>query len=94
MIQLDSGNVLLKPSHRRQLMAWLRRAVRLGQRVGNFVLQITMRRIGRSYEVHMSVKDSAGDFRMRMKRHDWRDAVRDLSRTLSIRLHDQRLGMA
>jgi len=31
---------------------------------------------------------------MRMKRHDWRDAVRDLSRTLSIRLHDQRLGMA
>ena len=94
MIQLDSGNVLLKPSHRRQLMAWLKRAVRIGQRLGDFLLQITMKRTGRAYEVVMTVHDSAGDFHMRMKRHDWRDAVRDLSRMLSVKLHSQRLGMA
>ncbi len=80
MIQLDSGNVLLKPSHRKQLMAWLKRAARLGQRLGNFLLHITLKRVGRSYEVNVSVHDTAGDFHMRMKRHDWQDAVRDPGR--------------
>jgi ribosomal protein L37E len=91
MIQLDSGNVLLKPSQRRQLMTWLRRALRIGQRLGNFALQITMRRCGRSYEIHARVHDSAGDFHCRTRRHDWRNAVRDLAKMLSNRLHDQRL---
>jgi hypothetical protein len=75
-------------------MAWLRRALRIGQRLGNFVLQISMKRVGRSYEVNAAVHDTAGNFRMRMKRHDWRDAVRDLARMISVRLHDQRLAMA
>jgi hypothetical protein len=94
MIQLDSGNVLLKPSHRKQLMAWLRRALRLGQRLGDFVLHISMKRIGRSYEVNFNVHDSAGDFHYRMKRHDWRDAVRDLARSVCVKLHGQRLSLA
>lgn len=93
MIQFDPGNVLLKPSHRRQLMAWLRRALRIGQRLGNFVLQLSMKRVGRSYEVNAVVHDSAGNFRCRIKRHDWQNAVRELSRTLCVRLHDQRLRM-
>jgi hypothetical protein len=93
MIQLDSGNVLLKPSHRKQLMAWLKRAMRIGQRLGNFLLQITMKRTGRSYEVNFAVQDSAGNFNLRMKRHDWRDAVRDLSRMICVKLQGQRLGM-
>ena len=93
MIQLDSGNVLLKPSHRKQLMAWLKRAMRIGQRLGNFLLQITMKRIGRSYEVNFAVHDTAGDFQLRMKRHDWKDAVRDLSRMICVKLQGQRLGI-
>ncbi len=93
MIQLDSGNVLLKPSHRKQLMTWLKRAARIGQRLGDFLLHITLKRIGRAYEVHVAVHDSAGDFSYRMKRHDWRDAVRDLSRMVCVRLQDHRLAM-
>jgi hypothetical protein len=93
MIQLDPGNVLLKPSHRRQLMAWLRRALRIGHRLGNFVLHLSMKRVGRSYEVVAKVRDSAGDFRCRIKGHDWQNAVRDLARTLSVRLHDQWLAV-
>jgi len=93
MIQLDSGNVLLKPSHRRQLMTWLKRALRIGQRLGDFILHISMKRIGRAYDVSFSVHDSAGDFRYRMKRHDWRDAFRDLARMIAVKLHGQRLGM-
>ena len=93
MIQLNSGNVLLKPSHRRQMMTWLKRALRLGQQMGNFFIQITMKRVGRMHEVIVSVRDTAGDFRMRMKRHDWRDAVRDLARMISVRLHDQKLSL-
>ena len=93
MLQLDSGNVLLKPSHRRQLMTWLKRALRMGQRMGNFLLQISMKRIGRSYEVVVHVRDAAGDFHMRMKRHDWRDAMRDLSRMICVRLQGQRMAI-
>ena len=42
MIKLEAGNVLLKPSHRKQMMAWFRRAQRLGSRLGQFILTITM----------------------------------------------------
>ena len=46
MIELDVGNVLLKPSHRRQLSALLRSSLRLGRQLGAFDLTITMRRAG------------------------------------------------
>jgi hypothetical protein len=89
MIKLDSGNVLLKPSQRRQLMAWLRRSLKLGERLGNFVLSITMRRTGRHFEVRASVQDGAGDFSSRVRRNDWQGAVRDLVRDVCRRLHGQ-----
>src|SRR6202035_4771455 len=50
MIKLDAGNVLLKPSHRRQMMSWLRRALRLGSQLGQFALTITMHRSGKQCE--------------------------------------------
>src|SRR5262245_29124425 len=73
-IRLDAGNVLLKPSHKRQLMAWLKRAIRLGAKLGNLVVTLTMQRIGRLYEVRATVHDSAGDFDCRRRDRDWRDA--------------------
>jgi hypothetical protein len=91
MITLDSGNVLLKPSHRRQLMSWLKRALRLGQRLGDFVLNITLHRVGRLFEVRATVHDRAGDFAVRARETDWRYAMRDLVRQLSDRLHDQNI---
>lgn len=94
MIKLDSGNVLLKPSHRRQLTAWLRRALRMGSRLGQFALLITMRRSGRIFEVRAEVRDAAGNFVCRSRQHDWRDAMRDLVRSLVIRLHEQQLHQA
>ena len=93
MLQLDSGNVLLKPSQRRQLITRLKRALRMGERLGNFLLQVSMKRIGRAYEVVVNVRDAAGQFHMRMKRHDWRDAMRDLSRMICVRLQGQRLAI-
>ena len=89
MIKLEAGNVLLKPSHRRQLMAWLRRALRLGSRLGQFALTITMHRSGRQYEVRARVHDSAGDFACRARQTDWRGAMRDLVRNLVNQLHQQ-----
>jgi len=89
MIKLDSGNVLLKPSHRKQLMAWLRRSLRFGQRLGDFVLNISMKRVGRAYQVSAQVHDRAGDFACRVKQSDWRHAMRDLVRKLSTQLHMQ-----
>ena len=94
MIELDSGNVLLTPSVRRQLMGWLRRSVRLGSRLGNFVLRITLKKTGRSYDVNATVKDSAGQFRFHMRRHDLKNAFRELARRLSVRLHEQCMGRA
>jgi hypothetical protein len=94
MIKLEAGNVLLKPSHRKQLMAWLRRAIRIGSRLGEFNLHITMRRQGRQCEVQARVHDSAGDFVCRSRQHDWRDAMREMIRTIMYRLHMQQLGHA
>ncbi|HEX8913978.1 MAG TPA: hypothetical protein VF796_16635 [Humisphaera sp.] len=92
MIKLDLGNVLLKPSHRKQLMSWLRRSLRLGERLGNFVLNISLRRQGHHYEFHADVRDRAGQFNCRARAADWRGALRDLVKSLTLRLHDQCLG--
>lgn len=92
MFTLDSGNVLLKPSHRKQLMSWLRRTMRLGQRVGNFTFKLAMQRVGKAYEVRITARDSAGTLVCRTKRHQWQDAVRDLVRRLTFWLHEQQIG--
>jgi hypothetical protein len=89
MIKLDLGNVLLKPSHRRQLMSWLRRCQRLGQRLGDFVLSLSLRRSGRIYELRANVHDAVGDFTCRSRAQDWRGSLRDMVKTLTQRLHDQ-----
>ena len=94
MIKLEVGNVLLKPSHRKQLMSWLRRALRMGSRLGEFMLVITMHRSGRQCEVRATVHDAAGDFVCRSRQHDWRDAMRDLIRSLVNQLHAQQLHRA
>jgi hypothetical protein len=91
MIKLQSGNVLLKPSQRRQIAALLRRCVRLGQRLGDFVLNISMHRSGRMYEIRADVHDRAGAFACRARQNNWQDALRDLVRSLTVRLHEQRL---
>ena len=89
MIQLDYGNVLLKRSQKKQLMTWLRRALKLGQRLGDFLLTISLKRVGRAYDVCARVHDRAGDFVCHARRHNIRNAFRDLSRMLSARLHTQ-----
>ncbi|HVT87457.1 MAG TPA: hypothetical protein VHD56_01285 [Tepidisphaeraceae bacterium] len=94
MFKLDSGNVLLKPSHRKQMAAWLRRTLRSGERIGQFALTITMQRIGKFYEVKVMAQDSIGTLNARSKRHDWRDAMRDLVRRLTLWLREQQLHAA
>jgi len=90
MVTLNAGNVLLKPSHRRQLMSWLKRAMKLGQRVGDFAVSISLHRCGRQTEVWARVTDRAGDFDCHSRQTDWRNAVREVIRDLSNRLADQR----
>ena len=92
MIKLQSGNVLLKPSQRRQITALLRRCVRLGKRLGDFVLSISMRRFGRIFEIRADVRDRAGAFACRARQNNWQDALRDLARALTQRLHAQCLS--
>ena len=75
MIELNLGNVLLKPAHRRQLSNWLKRVARLGQRIGGFVLKLTLHRVGRSYEVRASVHDAAGDIDLRSRQRDYNSGV-------------------
>ena len=92
MIKLEAGNVLLKPSSRRQLMGWLRRPARLGQRLGNFDLTITLSRIGNQLEAVALVRDRAGGFTCRSRRQrDVRYAMRDLIRAITTQLHMQSL---
>jgi hypothetical protein len=89
MIKLHAGNVLLKPSQRRQIMSLLRRCVRLGKRIGGFFLDISIRRSGRMYEMRAEVRDRAGDFACRTRQNNLQDALRNLARDLTNRLHKQ-----
>lgn len=89
MVKLKSNNVLLKPSHRKQIMSHLRRPLRLGSRLGNFDLTIHLERVGHRFEARADVRDSAGDFCCRSRRSDWRDALRELIDSLVHRLHAQ-----
>lgn len=94
MIELDSGNVLLKPSQRKQFLTWLRRAIRLGRTIGGCVVRITMRRVGRTYELAAHVHDAAGDFACRCRQHDWRRAMRELAGQVAAGMHQQRVALA
>jgi hypothetical protein len=94
MIKLHAGNVLLKPAQRRQITTLLRRCVRLGKRLGDFVLNITMKRAGRFFEMRADVHDRVGDFACRTRQNNWQDALRELARSLTRRLHAQRLQRA
>ena len=95
MFKLDSGNVLLKPSHRKQLMTWLKRSLRLGKRLGNFVLTITLRRNGRHYEARAAFATSGRaasactPFECRSRQSDWFNAFRELIRELTSHLHSR-----
>jgi len=89
MLKLDPGNVLLKPSHRRQLMTWLKRAMRFVQRMGNLSISITMHRMGRLTEVRADVTDSTGTTAFRSRQSNWRDAAQLLIRMLTTHLHDR-----
>ena|SRR5688572_30279284 len=91
MVKLDAGNVLLKPSQRKQLMSWLKRAMHLGKRIGDFLLTIKLRRQGRLYDVRATVHDAVGDFKLGTRSSDCREAFRTLCRKLAVRLHDQAL---
>jgi hypothetical protein len=94
MVKLRAGNCQLKPSQRRQLLAWLKRAINLGEKVGNFLLDITVRRVGRCFEMQASVHDAAGDFQCRIKGQTWRDVCRWIARTIAVKVHAQRLALA
>ena len=94
MVRLEPGNCLLKPSQRRQLLSWLKRAVSMGERVGDFLLTITVRRLGGRYVMRADVHDAAGDFALRTRGQTWRDVCRAMVRMLSARLHAQRIAAA
>jgi ribosome-associated translation inhibitor RaiA len=89
MVKLNSGNVLLKPSHRKQIMSRLRRALRLGSRLGNFDLTIHLQRQGGRFEARADVHDSAGNFCCRSRKSNWRDALYELINALAHQLHAQ-----
>jgi hypothetical protein len=89
MIELDVGNVLLKPSQRRQMMARLRRCLKLGSRLAGFLLRITIWRTGRQYELRAAVLGRTGGFGCRVRRADWAEALHDLIQALASRLHQQ-----
>jgi len=94
MVKLNPANCVLKPSQRRQLLSWLKRAIHLGERVGDFVLTITVRRVGRMFEMGASVHDAAGDFDCRARGQTWRDVCRAIVRSLKLQMHAQRRQLA
>lgn len=89
MLKLDAGNVLLKPSNRRQFMSWLKRAMKFVQRIGNPRISITMHRAGKLIEIRADVADRNGTANFRSRQSDWKHAARDIIRMLTSHLHDR-----
>jgi hypothetical protein len=93
MVKLEAANCPLKPSQKRQLASWLKRAVHLGERVGDFILKITVQRVRGCWRLIATVHDRAGDFVCRTRGSTWRDACRELCRAVANQLHGHRLAM-
>lgn len=92
-MELVSLNVPLRGVHRKQIMAWLRRSLKIGQQIGNFVLKMTIQRSGKLVVVRAKVIDGAGEFTCR-SRGELMDACREVTQKLNLQLHKQRLQMA
>ena len=91
MVTLDVGNVLLKPSHRRLLMSRLKRIIRLGERLGAFVLKLGLRRSGRHVEIVAQVQDRVGQFACRTRKSSLQDALREMIGQVQAVLHAHQL---
>ena len=94
MITLDAGNVLLKPAHRKLLMSRLKRTLRLGDRIGQFALNLRIRRVSGRIEMTAKVHDRYGDFSCRTRGSTWMDAVRDLVHMVQHAVHGHALRRA
>ena len=91
MIELESNNVLLKGSTRKQLMGWLKRSLKMAQRLGDFAVKITLQRVGSVYKMTAYVAGAGGPLECHAHGHDLRETCRDLVHRLSERLHEQRV---
>ena len=94
MITLDAGNVLLKPTQKKQVLARLKRAIRLGDRIGEFFMTIRMRRTGRHVEMTADVRDRFGNFSMRTKGQNWMDALHEIVRNVFREIHNHTVRRA
>lgn len=93
MVQLNSGNVLLKPTQKRRILSHLRRCHQLGEAVGDVRMIVSLKRSGKGIEASAKVTDRAGRFECRERDQDWKYAVERLIRTLHTRMHAQRLAV-
>jgi hypothetical protein len=93
MISLTAANVSLKPSQKKQLLSRLRRAIRLGERLGQFVLRITVKGCGRHMEVVAKGRDKGGEFQFRARQLTLADCMKTIVRTIVQRVHDSMLGI-
>ena len=94
MIRLNAGNVLLKPSQRRQLNAWLKRPTRLTSRLGDCSVHIDLHRSGHAIEMTAGVTTLHGKTAFRARESDWRSAAHRIVRMLTVHLHDLTLRSA
>lgn len=90
-VKIESDNVHLQTSHRKHLMASLRRAIAIGSKLGQFVLNINIRRVGRFYELRADVHDARGEFGCKARASALKSAWRELVRDIHARVHAQRL---
>ena len=90
MIALESTNVLLKGSTKKQLLGWLKRSLKMAQRLGDFAVKITLQRVGNVYRMTAYVIGS-GPLECHAHGHDLRETCRKLVHRLSEQLHTQRL---
>jgi ribosome-associated translation inhibitor RaiA len=94
MVQILSGNVLLKPAQKKRILAHLRRSTKLGAQVGDFKLTVSLARTGRHVEAKAKVADRKGAFEVHSRDAHWETAVEGVIRQVHTMVHAQRIGLA
>jgi ribosome-associated translation inhibitor RaiA len=94
MVQILSGNVLLKPAQKRRILSHLKRTTKLGEHVGDFNLTVSLARSGKHVEARAKVADKKGAFEVHSRDAHWETAVDGVIKQVHSKVHAQRIGLA
>jgi ribosome-associated translation inhibitor RaiA len=93
MVELTSGNVLLKPAQKKRVLTHLKRCGQLADLIGDCRVKVELTRSGRYVEARGGIAWHGVQTTLRSRDTDWRTAVDRLIHAMHQTLHAGRTQM-